>query len=167
MAARRAAISDVQATEKVRAALADAVPGTQVFFFTGGIVKRILNFGSAAPIDIEILGYDWTRRPSYAKQLAGKLRGARRRRGRRCSPTCRSRARRTAPELDVIVDREKAGVLGVSERTSPQTVLTSLLGQHAVQPIPFTDQKTGNEYFINVRMEDRFRTHVADLGECS
>ena len=33
-------------------------PGTQVYFFTGGIVKRILNFGSPAPIDVEILGYD-------------------------------------------------------------------------------------------------------------
>src|SRR6185295_4408441 len=31
-------ISDAQATEKVRAALADALPGTQVYFFTGGIV---------------------------------------------------------------------------------------------------------------------------------
>ena len=36
----------------------DALPGTQVYFFTGGIVKRILNFGSPAPIDVEILGYD-------------------------------------------------------------------------------------------------------------
>ena len=40
----------------------DAVPGTQVFFFIGGIVKRIQNIGAAAPIDVEILGYDLERR---------------------------------------------------------------------------------------------------------
>ena len=44
-------------------------------------------------------------------------------------------------------------------------MLTSLLGNTQLTPIPFTDQRTGNEYFINVRMDDRYRTHVADLGE--
>ena len=48
--------SDVQAAEAVRGALRDALPGTQVYFFIGGIVKRILNFGSPAPIDVEIVG---------------------------------------------------------------------------------------------------------------
>ncbi|MBL8914085.1 MAG: efflux RND transporter permease subunit, partial [Archangium sp.] len=42
------ALSDVKASEKVRATLGDSLPGVQVFFSTGGIVKRILNFGSAA-----------------------------------------------------------------------------------------------------------------------
>src|SRR5207253_10147325 len=46
--------SDVQAAEKVRATIRDALPGTQLYFFVGGIVKRILNFGSSAPIDVEI-----------------------------------------------------------------------------------------------------------------
>ena len=42
-----------QAAEAVRGALRDAMPGTQVYFFIGGIVKRILNFGSPAPIDVD------------------------------------------------------------------------------------------------------------------
>src|SRR4029078_6941270 len=50
--------SDVQAAEAVRSALRDAMPGTQVYFFIGGIVKRILTFGSAAAIDVEIVGSD-------------------------------------------------------------------------------------------------------------
>src|SRR5205085_4800334 len=44
-------ISDVGATEKIRGALRDVVPGTRISFFTGGIVKRILNFGAPAPIE--------------------------------------------------------------------------------------------------------------------
>src|SRR5262249_51164383 len=66
-------ISDVEATEKVRAALANALPGTQVFFFTGGIVKRILNFGAAAPIDVEVLGYDLKEGSAFAKQLTARM----------------------------------------------------------------------------------------------
>src|SRR5262249_39209285 len=59
--------SDVKATEDVRRALRDALPGIQIYFFTGGIVKRILNFGAAAPIDVEILGYDLDAGGAYAK----------------------------------------------------------------------------------------------------
>ncbi len=158
-------ISDVQATEKVRAALRDALPGTQVFFFTGGIVKRILNFGSAAPIDIEVLGYDLDVGSSFSKQLAAKLRGLADEKGQPLLTDVQIQREENAPELDVVVDRQKAGVLGLSEQDVAQTVLTSLLGNTQLTPIPFTDQKTGNEYFINVRMDDRYRTHVSDVGD--
>ena len=69
------------------------------------------------------------------------------------------------PELDVVVDREKAGVLGLSEQQVAQTVLASLVGNTQFAPIPYTDPKTGNEYFINVRLDDGDRTHVADLAD--
>ena len=59
------------------AALRDALPGTQVYFFIGGIVKRILNFGSPAPIDVEIVGL-------------------RHRRGRGATPSSSSRRLRAA-----------------------------------------------------------------------
>ena len=58
------------------------------------------------------------------------------------------------PELDVVVDRQKAGTLGLSEQQVAQTVLTSLVGNTQFAPMPFTDEKTGNEYFINVRLDD-------------
>jgi len=60
--------------EKVRATIRDALPGTQLYFFVGGIVKRILNFGSAAPIDVEILGYDLEAGSRYAAQVATRMR---------------------------------------------------------------------------------------------
>ena len=63
------------------------------------------------------------------------------------------------------MDREKAGVLGVSEQDVAQTILVSLLGNTQISPIPFTDPKTGNEYYINVRMDDSDRSHVSDLGD--
>ena len=104
------------------AALRDALPGTQVYFFIGGIVKRILNFGAPAPIDVEILGHDLEAGAAYAKQVIaraaarsttadgkpladrradlarGELPRARRRRrpreGRACSACPSSRSRR-------------------------------------------------------------------------
>jgi hydrophobe/amphiphile efflux-1 (HAE1) family protein len=158
-------VSDVEATEKVRAALRDALPGTQVFFFTGGIVKRILNFGSAAPIDIEVLGYELDAGSRFARELLAKLNLLTDGEGQPLLTDVQIQREENAPELDVVVDRQKAGVLGISEQDVAQTVLTSLIGNTQLQPIPFTDQKTGNEYFINVRMADRYRTHTANLGD--
>ena len=130
------------------------MPGTQVFFFTGGIVKRILNFGSAAPIDIEILGYDLEEGSPYAKKIAEELRN-RRADGKPLLTDVQISREENYPELDVKVDREKAGVLGISEQQVAQTVLTSLVGNTQFAPVPFTDPKTGNEYYINVRLDDR------------
>src|SRR5262249_13453185 len=158
-------ITDVDATEMVRAALRDDLAGTQITFFTGGIVKRILNFGAPAPIDIEILGYDLNEGSAYAKKLLPKLRDIVDAQGRPLLTDVQISREENYPELDVVVDREKAGVLGVSEQQVAQSVLASLVGNTQFAPIPFTDRTTGNEYFINVRLADPFRQHVDDLSD--
>ena len=56
-------------------------------------------------------------------------------------------------------------MLGLSEQQVAQTVLTSLVGNTQFAPIPFTDEKTGNEYYINVRLDDAYRSHVDDMAE--
>lgn len=156
--------SDVEATERVRTALKDELPGVSVFYFTGGIVKRILNFGAPAPIDVEILGYDPDHAAEYAKAIADKMRAARDERGRTLLQGVQISREENYPELDVVVDREKAGVLGISEQQIAQTVLGSLVGNTQFSPIPFADPNTGNSYFINVKLDDPFRANVSDLS---
>jgi hydrophobe/amphiphile efflux-1 (HAE1) family protein len=158
-------LSDVAVAEKVRAALKDAVPGTQVFFFIGGIVKRIQNFGATAPIDVEILGYDFEAGTKYGNELMAKMRLLTDTAGRPIVVDVQSTREENSPEFDVNVDREKAGMLGVSETDVAQTILVSLLGNTQISPVPYTDPKTGNEYYINVRMDDYNRGHVGDLGD--
>jgi multidrug efflux pump subunit AcrB len=157
--------SDVQAAEAVRSALRDALPGTQVYFFIGGIVKRILNFGAPAPIDIEIVGHDIEAGATYAKQVVAKLRPLDDKDGKPWMTDLQISREENYPELNVVVDRQKAGTLGLSEQQVAQTVLTSLVGNTQFAPIPFTDEKTGNEYFINVRLDDAYRSHVDDMSE--
>src|SRR5216683_2836741 len=157
--------SDVQATEKLRAAIRDGFPGTQLYFFVGGIVKRILNFGSSAPIDVEILGYDLEGGSRYAAQVAARMRQLAGDDGRPLLTDVQITREENYPELNVVVDREKAGTLGLTETQVAQSVLATLSGSTQFAPTTFTDPTTGNEYFINVRMDDRFRSHVNDLGE--
>ncbi len=161
----RRRVTDEEAANKIRQAVRERFPGVQVYFFVGGIVKRILNFGSTAPIDVEIVGYDLDAGGEYAKRLLGRLRGVSDKDGRPLLTDLQISREENAPELDVIVDRQKAGVLGLSEQQVAQTVLTSLAGSNQLSPVPYIDAKTGNQYYINVRLDDPFRDQVSDLSE--
>ena len=127
---------DVQAAEAVRGALRDAMPGTQVYFFIGGIVKRILNFGSPAPDRRR------DRRPRHRRGRGLRQAGDRARcgalddKGKPLLSDLQITREENYPELDVVVDRAEGGQAGLSEQQVAQTVLTSLVGQHAVRAHP-------------------------------
>jgi multidrug efflux pump subunit AcrB len=158
--------SDVEAMEKVRRAMRDAVPGVQSFYASGGMVKRILNMGSPAPIDVEILGYDLETGGALAKQLFAQMRALNDPRdGKPLLSDVQISREENYPELYVNVDRQKAGVLGLTEQQIAQTVLASLSGNNQFAPVLYTDPTTGNIYNVNVRLEDRFRSNVSDLSD--
>jgi hydrophobe/amphiphile efflux-1 (HAE1) family protein len=158
-------LSDVQAADVVRKALNGPLPGTQVFVSTGGIIKRILNFGSPAPIDVEILGYDLEEGMAYARAVLAKLRQVSGPDGAPLLTDLQLSREENYPQLNVEVDREKAGTMGLSAQVIAQTVLSTLAGNTQFAPIPFTDPKSGNEYFINVRAQERFRSQEGELNE--
>jgi multidrug efflux pump subunit AcrB len=158
-------LSDVAAADKVRSAMAGSFPGIQAYFFIGGIVKNISNIGSSAPIDVEVLGYDLAEGSAYAKQLFARMRQLTDADGKPLLTDVQVSREENYPELDVVVDREKAGLLGITEQQVAQSVLASLVGNTQFAPVPFIDGKTGNQYYINVRLDDRYRRHVEDLGD--
>jgi hydrophobe/amphiphile efflux-1 (HAE1) family protein len=156
---------DLQVIERLRAAMRDELPGHLITFSSGGIVRRMLNFGAPDPLEVEILGQNMDAGMDYANVLLPRLQGLRDSHGRPLMKDLVISREVNYPELQVQVDRAKAGVLGLSEQQIAQTVLTSLVGNTQFAPIPFTDPHTGREYFINVRLEDEFRSHVSDLGD--
>ncbi|HET6410781.1 MAG TPA: efflux RND transporter permease subunit [Anaeromyxobacter sp.] len=158
-------VGDEELADRVRRVMGQQFPGTQIYFFVGGIVKRILNFGSTSPIDVEIVGYDLEAGGEYAKHLSALMRGLSDARGNPVLTDVQISREENYPELDVQVDREKAGRLGLSETDVAQTVLSSLAGTTQYSPVPYIDAKTGNQYYINVRLDDAHRGRVQDLSD--
>jgi CzcA family heavy metal efflux pump len=151
--------SDVQLMDKVRKLAYDGrFAGMNVYFFSGGIVKRILNFGSDAPIDVEITGYDLKDAREFAAKALDQLRGV------EGLADVQNKREENYPELDVIVDREKAAKLGFSQEEIANTILTSMSGDTNT-PSVYTDPVSGNEYYIIVRLANRWRSDVRDLSE--
>lgn len=150
--------TDAEAIEKVRATLGDRLPGALVYFDPGGIVRRVMNFGSEAPLDAEITGYDLEdarRVTDQVRRLIEATPGA---------TDVRVSREDEYPELGVKVDREKAAVLGATTRDVAQAVLTSVAGNVNVPGI-YTDPITGKEYWIVVRLHERDRDDLSDLED--
>lgn len=154
----RREISDQECVEKVRRAVGDLLPGTQIFFETGGLMRRLMTMGTGAPIDVEIVGYDIDTANSLAKVVRNII--------ERIDGTKDIQISRddNYPEIDVIVDREKSARLGVTTREIAQTVLTSVAGNLNVPGI-YTDPVSGNQYWIVVRMKDEDRDSFQDIED--
>jgi len=142
---------------ELRPKIVSQFPGVAIYFDPGGIVKRVLNFGSAAPVDVEMLGYDMRAARALTEEMRGVMGNMQ---GLADIQVSREE---DYPELDVAVDREKAALLGLSERQIANAVLFSLSSNVSGTPSLFTDPITGNEYNIVAQLAEEYRNDPADL----
>lgn len=130
------------------------LPGATVFMNPGGILRFLLNFGSSAPIDVEIRGYDLETGSKLAAEIAAIVRST------PGAVDVQVTRDDNFPELRVKIDRDKAGVLGINVAQISNTINTCINGSVAST---FTDPVTGNQYNILVRLSEDYRSHIDDL----
>jgi CzcA family heavy metal efflux pump len=130
------------------------IPGVEVFVDQGGFLRFLMNFGSSAPIDVEIRGYDLETGSALAKEIVGIVRSTP---GAVDAQISRDD---NLPELRVQIDRDKAGVLGIDVANISNTINTCMNGTIASL---FTDPTTGNQYNILVRLNEDYRSKIDDL----
>ncbi len=130
------------------------LPGATVFVDQGGILRFLLNFGSSAPIDVEIRGFDLDVGTKLAKDIAAIARAT--------PGTANVQITRedNLPELRIKIDRDKAGILGINVAQISNTINTCINGTVASL---FTDPQTGNQYNILVRLSEDYRSQIDDL----
>src|SRR4026209_2598942 len=128
-----------------------------MFFDPGGLVKRVTSFGSQKSVDVEIYGYDFEKARDVIRQVEGLL--------HRIDGLADIDVSREEnyPEVNVVVDRDKAALLGISETDVATAVLFSLNGNGATDPIIYTDPQNGNEYFISVWLAEEHRKDLTDI----
>ncbi len=132
-----------------------AIPGATMFMAPGGFLRFLLNFGSSAPIDVEIRGYDLDQGSALAKQVAGIIRSV------KGAVDVQISREDNLPELRVQIDRDKAGILGINVAQISNTINTCING--AVASL-FTDPVNGNQYNILVRLSENDRSEIEDLS---
>ena len=130
---------------KIRERLAERFPGVSFYFQPADIIAQVLNFGIAAPIDVEIEGKELEQSMSYARKLREAI---------RCIPGAvdvRIPQVLSHPALFVDVDRERASRIGIQQRDVANDVLTSLSSSSLVAPSFWLNPKNGVNYFVVVQ----------------
>jgi CzcA family heavy metal efflux pump len=149
--------NQVQIMNDVRPKVLALFPGVAMFFDPGGLVKRVTSFGSQKAVDVEIYGYDFEKARGVIRQVEDvmhKIPGL---------ADVEVSREENYPEINVVVDREKAALLGISETDVANAVLFSLNGNGQTDPIIFTDPQNGNEYFISAWLAEEHRKDLTDV----
>ncbi len=138
-------VSTWEYMRRLRPVLARRVPEVQTFFQSGSIIDAVLNFGLAAPIDVQLSGPDYAVLGPAAQTVAATV---------RTLPEVADvfvPQELAYPTLHVRVDRVKAGRLGLSQRDVVTNVITALTSNQMIAPSIWIDPETGNDYFLTAQ----------------
>lgn len=149
-----------QYVRKLRTVLRDKYPGTTFFFLAPDISTQVLNFGLAAPIDVQVVGAVGNEDATYevAQKIAArvaKIPGA--------VDVHLAQVPRV-PQIKVDVDRTMARQQGLTERDIASDLLISLSSSSQVSPSYWLDAKRGVQYLVAVQTPQYELSSIDDLG---
>jgi multidrug efflux pump subunit AcrB len=144
---------------RVREELSEKLPQLSTYFQSGGLVDAVINLGLPAPIDIQVSGNNLDEVYNTATKLAQPVRQL-----KDVSDVLIPQDI-DYPALELDVDREKAGLLGLSQKEVVDNVITALTSNGMIAPNYWIDPKSGNPYMLTVQYpEDAVKT-VTDLKQ--
>jgi multidrug efflux pump subunit AcrB len=130
----------------LRKRLNQRFPGMVFFFEPAYITNQILNFGLPAPIDLQVVG---GRDSAVSYKIAQKLRDRIQRIPGAADVHIHQVFRQ--PQLNVNVDRVKAGEFGLTQRDVSSSLLISLSGTNQVAPNFWMNPANGVTYNVGVQ----------------
>jgi CzcA family heavy metal efflux pump len=142
---------------KLREQLPREFPGATFSFPPADITSQILNFGSPAPIDLQVRGPDLTANFGYAERLLREI---------RLVPgvaDARIQQSHAVPTLNIDVDRSRAQEVGINERDVTSSLGVNLAGSSQIAPTFWLNPKNGVSYPIVMQTPQYSLDTLADL----
>jgi multidrug efflux pump subunit AcrB len=143
--------------ERLRTKLGAAFPGVRFSFEPGDIVSQVLNFGSSTAINVTVSGNKLEDTRPFAEKLATALRRI---------PTLRDvqiPQPLDYPTLEVNIDRERAGQLGVTVDQIGKSIVGATSSSVLVTPNFWVNTATGVPYRVAVRVAENQIASAEDL----
>ena len=129
----------------LRLVLPQAFPGSTFAFLPADIVSQILNFGSPAPIDVQVAGPDKVRSEAYATELTKRIAAI------PGAADVRLQQSSHYPEFGIDVDRTRAGETGITERDVTNSLVVNLASSFQVAPAFWLNPRNGVSYPIVIQ----------------
>jgi HAE1 family hydrophobic/amphiphilic exporter-1 len=133
---------------KLKTILPARMPEIRTFFSSGSIIDSVLNFGLAAPIDIQVSGRHYAELFDLSRKVDARVKGLPEVAGTFIPEES------NYPTLKINVDRVKAARLGLNQRDVVTNVITALTSNQMIAPSIWIDPKSGNDYFLTAQYDE-------------
>jgi multidrug efflux pump subunit AcrB len=143
----------------VRAKLRNDLPQLSTYFQSGSLVDAVVNLGLPAPIDIQVEGSNMSEAYATAREIASHVRGL-----KGVSDVLIPQDL-DYPGLQVNVNREMAGRLGLNSNEVVDNVITALDSNGMIAPSYYVDPKSGNNYMEAVQFPMSDIKSLTDLKQ--
>ncbi len=143
--------------EKLRARLKEEFPQVQFSFEPADIVSRVMSLGSPTPIEVAVGGKDFAASRAHAEVLRGKLASVAVLRDVQFGQTL------DYPSVEVNVDRERAGLLGVKMADATRSLVAATASSRFTVPNYWADPKTGTSFSLQVQVPQTLMSGLEDL----
>jgi hydrophobic/amphiphilic exporter-1 (mainly G- bacteria), HAE1 family len=152
-------IGSYEYMRRVRNQLRQQMPEVSAYFQAGGLVDSVLNMGLPAPIDVQVSGNDLKRAYATAARIADQA--------RRLHTVSDVLVPQDLdyPSLYLDIDREKASLLGLSQKEIVDNVITALTSNGMIAPDYWIDPKSGNPYLLTVQYPETQVKSLSDLTQ--
>ena len=130
---------------QLRKRLNTKFPDMVFFFEPANITNQILNFGLPAPIDVQVVGANANANYAVAQRIRQQVAGI------PGAADVHVHQVYEQPQLNVDVDRVKAGQMGLTQRDVTSSMLISLSGNNQVAPSFWLNPANGITYNVGVQ----------------
>jgi multidrug efflux pump subunit AcrB len=143
--------------QRLREVLPERFPGSVFYFQAADLVNQVLNFGLSAPIDVQIEGRDLGKTMALARTIKSELELV------PGSVDVRIQQVLNKPAFKVNVDRQRAALVGLSQRDVANNLLVSLSSSVLVSPSYWVSPENGVNYPVVVQTPIERIESVPDL----
>jgi multidrug efflux pump subunit AcrB len=143
--------------ERLRHKLPQELPDVRFSFEPSDIVSRVMSFGAPTPIEVAVSGPNLADSRQYADKLKAKLAQVRALRDLAFEQEL------DYPTVKVTLDRERAGVLGVTSGDVANSLVAGTSSSRYTAPNYWADPKTGIGYQVQVEIPQRQINSLEDV----
>jgi multidrug efflux pump subunit AcrB len=144
--------------ERLRGRFAEKLPETRVSFEACDIVNEVMSLGSPTPVEVAVIGPSMADNRAHADKVAtelAKISGLR---------DVQFKQSLDYPTVEIRVDREKAGLSGVTVDEVARSLVTATSSSRFVLPNFWPDAKTGIGYQVQIEIPRTAISSTAQLA---
>lgn len=144
--------------EALRERIRAAIPELQVSFEAADLVSQVMSFGSPTPIEVAVQGINLADDYTHARKVHAELKKLDFLRDLQVAQEG------NFPTLDISVDRERAGQLGLTMSDVVRSVVPATSSSRFTDPNYWRDPNSGNAFQIQVQIPQNRMQSVEDVA---